>query len=98
MKTLLNKCFGWMIESNRGYHICAGYIIGAIFGIIPVIIAALSVEFKDWQWNGGKGWPVTKNGFDWLDVAATIIGGLLGLLIALPCHGRFEYSLLTGFF
>lgn len=71
MKKLFKKCFGWLGESDRPLHIIAGYLIGIIFGLIPVIIAALAVEFKDWMWNGHKGWPITKNSFDWLDVLAT---------------------------
>lgn len=97
MKTLLKKWCGWLTTSNRTHHIEAGFIVAALFGIVPTIIAALAVEFKDWQWNGGKGWPVAKNGFDWLDVAATLIGGILGVVMALLLVPE-KFSILTGFF
>lgn len=94
--------FGWLAASNRPGHLIAGSIIGSIFGLIPVLIAALAVEFKDWAWNGSKGHIIfgwtSKNGFDWLDVAATIIGGAIGSLIVYVFAINYTFSYLTGFF
>lgn len=102
MKAFFKKWFGWLTQSNRSSHIIAGSIIGSIFGLIPVLIAALSVEFKDWAWNGSKGHAIlgwtTANGFDWLDVAATLIGGVIGSSILYFCAINYTFSFLTGFF
>ena len=64
----------WLNESNRPLHLKYG-IPTALFGTI-VFTAGVSVGmgFKDWQ-NRGK--------FDWLDVAATMIGGLIGQILQL---------------
>lgn len=102
MKAFFKKWFGWLAGSNRPSHLIVGSIIGSIFGFIPVLIAALAVEFKDWAWNGSKGHIIlgwkTKNGFDWLDVAATLIGGAIGSSIVYFCAINYAFSFLTGFF
>lgn len=94
MKAFLKKYLGWLTTSNRMLHVAAGTFISFFCGLIPVIIAALSVEFKDWAWHGGKGWWITKNGFDWLDFLATLIGGILGAL----CIWRTGGNFFTGVF
>lgn len=75
------RYFKWLTESNRPKHIIVGFFIGLIFGITGAFIAAASAEVKDWMWNGQKGgvfgW-IKGNGFDWLDFAATMIGGAIG--------------------
>lgn len=48
MKKFFKKYFGWLIESNRPKHFIAGFFIGGFLGFIPVIVAALTAEFKDW--------------------------------------------------
>ena len=62
----------WLRESNRLKHL--GYAIpcGILGTILFVTGLALGMEFKDKQW-GGK--------WDWLDIAATLIGGIIGQLI-----------------
>ena len=62
----------WLKESNRIKHLLYAIPIGFIFTILAVLGCALGMEFKDWQW-GGK--------FDWLDAAATMIGGIIGQLL-----------------
>lgn len=64
----------WLKESNRPLHLKYG-IPTALFGTIVFTAGvAVGMEFKDWQ-NGGK--------FDWLDIAATMIGGLIGQILQL---------------
>lgn len=62
----------WLKESNREKHLLYAIPIGLIFTILAVIGCAFGMEFKDQQ-HGGK--------FDWLDIAATLIGGLIGQLL-----------------
>ena len=59
----------WLKESNRTKHLLYAIPIGFILTILTVIGCAFGMEFKDKQY-GGK--------FDWLDIAATMIGGLIG--------------------
>lgn len=56
----------WLKESNRDKPLLYAIPIGFIFTILAVLGCAFGMEFKDKQW-GGK--------FDWLDIAATMIGG-----------------------
>ena len=60
---------GWITESNRDKHLLYAIPIGFIFTILAVLGCAFGMEFKDKLW-GGK--------FDWLDLAATMIGGVIG--------------------
>ena len=62
----------WITESNRKYHFLYAILIGLIFSILAVLGCAFGMEFKDKQY-GGK--------FDWLDIAATMLGGAVGQLI-----------------
>ena len=59
----------WLKESNRQKHFLYAIPIGFLFTILCVLGVASGLEFKDKQY-GGK--------FDWLDIAATMIGGLIG--------------------
>lgn len=62
----------WLTESNRQKHFWYAVPIGLVFTILAVIGCAFGMEFKDQQY-GGK--------FDFLDIAATVLGGLVGQLI-----------------
>lgn len=62
----------WLKESNRQKHMLYAIPIGLVFTILAVLGCAFGMEFKDKQY-GGK--------FDWLDIAATMIGGAIGQLI-----------------
>ena len=64
----------WLKESNRTNHLLYAIPIGFILTILTVIGCAFGMEFKDKQY-GGK--------FDWLDIAATMIGGLIGQILQL---------------
>lgn len=82
----MKKYFKWLLKSNRPAHIIVGFFICLAFGVDGAFVAAISAETKDWLWNGvrgGKlGW-LKGNGFDWLDFAATMLGGIVGALIRL---------------
>ena len=70
-----------MLESNRTKHLAVGFIIGFTFGYNAAIAAGAAAEFKDWTYSGYKGGKfgfMYGNGFDWLDLAATALGGLAG--------------------
>lgn len=62
----------WLKESNRNKHLLYAIPIGLVLTILAVIGCAFGMEFKDKQW-GGK--------FDWLDIAATMIGGAIGQIL-----------------
>lgn len=84
MKEFFKKAFGWLRESNRVKHFIAGAIIGFVAGLDAGIIAALAVEYKDWAHQGhSKGLNIFQkgSGWDWLDIAATVIGAVLGSLV-----------------
>ena len=62
----------WLKESNRPEHLLYAIPIGLIFTILAVIGCAFGMEFKDREYG---------NKFDWLDIAATMIGGAIGQLL-----------------
>lgn len=59
----------WLKESNRQKHLLYA---GLVFTILAVLGCAFGMEFKDKEY-GDK--------FDWLDIAATMIGGAIGQLL-----------------
>ena len=62
----------WLKESNRLEHLRYGYITACFLSVLFTIGCAVGMEFKDWQY-GGK--------FDFLDIAATALGGILGQIV-----------------
>lgn len=64
----------WLTKSNRLKHLIFAIPIGFVFTILCVLGVASGMELKDKSW-GGK--------WDWLDWLATMIGGLVGQLLAL---------------
>lgn len=62
----------WLKESNRTKHLLYAIPIGFICTILAVLGCAFGMEFKDKQY-GGK--------VDWLDIAATMIGGAIGQVL-----------------
>lgn len=62
----------WLKESNREKHLLYAIPIGFIFTILAVLGCAFGMEFKDKQYGGD---------FDWLDIAATMIGGAIGQIL-----------------
>lgn len=64
----------WLLESNRLKHLLFAIPCGLFLTILFVLGLTLGMEFKDKQYG---------NEFDWLDVAATMIGGTIGQIIML---------------
>lgn len=64
----------WIVESNRMKHLLYAIPIALIGTFIMIIGVAFGLEFKDKQYG---------NQFDWLDILATLIGGVIGQLIQL---------------
>lgn len=64
----------WLLESNRLKHLLFAIPCGLFLTILFVLGLALGMEFKDKQYS---------NEFDWLDIAATMIGGTIGQIIML---------------
>ena len=62
----------WLKESNRIKHLFYAIPIGLVFTILAVLGCAFGMEFKDKQYG---------NKFDWLDIAATMIGGAIGQVL-----------------
>ena len=62
----------WLKESNSIKHLIYAIPIGLIFTILAVLGCAFGMEFTDWQYKGK---------FDWLDIAATMIGGAIGQIL-----------------
>lgn len=73
----------WLTESNRQKHLLYAIPCGFIGTILFVLGLALGMEFKDKEY-GGK--------FDWLDISATMLGGIIGQLI----QALFIYGLITN--
>lgn len=62
----------WINESNRIKHLLYAIPAGALLTILFAAGLAVGMEFKDRAY-GGK--------WDWLDIAATLIGGFIGQAI-----------------
>ena len=59
----------WLKESNRPQHLLYAIPCGFLGTILFVAGLAVGMEFKD-KMGVGK--------FDWLDIAATMVGGCIG--------------------
>lgn len=66
------KYLNWIKESNRPKHLLYAIPCGLAFSILFVAGIAIGMEFKDKAW--GSKW-------DWLDLIATLLGGLIGQLL-----------------
>lgn len=73
----------WLTESNRQKHFLYAIPCAFIGTILFVLGLSLGMEFKDKAY-GGK--------FDWLDISATLLGGIIGQAI----QALFIYGLITG--
>ena len=59
----------WLRESNRSRHILYGFL-GALIGTLLFSIGlTIGKEYGDKTWGGE---------FDWLDILATLLGGIVG--------------------
>ena len=56
-------------DKTRWQHFGIGFVLGLLFTIVTVAVAAAAAEYKDHA-HGGK--------FDWGDLACTLLGGLAG--------------------
>lgn len=79
MKNVIKKVLDWFKESNRWKHLLGGFLVGLLplnmyAGLYGSVAVGLSLEYKDYA-HGGK--------FDWVDVAMTVGGGLVGSLLTL---------------
>lgn len=64
----------WINQSNRIKHLKYAILPAFLFTILFVAGLAVGMEFKDKQY-GSK--------FDYLDIAATLIGGIIGQVLQL---------------
>lgn len=62
----------WLIESNREKHLLYAIPCAFIGTILFAAGLAFGMEFKDKQYG---------NKFDWLDLIATLIGGIIGQVL-----------------
>lgn len=58
----------WLKQSNRQKHFWIGMLLGVLFTFVGAIAGGIYKEVQDKK--GGV--------FDWLDLAATVLGGLIG--------------------
>jgi len=65
---------GWMTESNRGKHFLYAIPVAFVFTLLAVLGCASGMEYKDKAYG---------NKWDWLDWAATMLGGLVGQALQL---------------
>lgn len=63
---------GWFRESHRAEHYTYGIMVGLLLTLFGAIGCALGLEYKDKAWGGR---------WDWLDLLATVFGGVLGQLL-----------------
>lgn len=74
----------WLLESNRWKHL-VGVLILSLFGTILMGIGCIGgMEFKDVHHYNGDHIPIKYwdwSPWDWLDVAAGMIGGIIGQAI-----------------
>lgn len=68
----MRKIFDWLMDSHHYFHLVFSIIVTIACGIIPAIIVAIALEYKDYAW-GGK--------FDFEDIGADLIGIVVGTLI-----------------
>lgn len=62
----------WILKSNRQKHLVYAILSAIILTIIFVLGLAAGMEFKDRQYG---------NKFDWLDLFATVLGGIIGQIL-----------------
>lgn len=71
----------WITESNRWKHL-VGIMILSFFGTILMGIGCIGgMEFKDVHHANGDSKPIWEwdwSAWDWLDVLAGMIGGIIG--------------------
>lgn len=64
----------WILESNRQKHFLYAIPCAIMLTILFVLGLAIGMEFKD---------KLYGNKWDWLDLLATILGGIVGQIVQL---------------
>ena len=64
----------WITESNRQKHFKYAIVCGFAGTFLFALGVAMGLEYKDYAYG---------NKWDWLDIAATLLGGLVGQLLQL---------------
>lgn len=62
----------WITESNRQKHFKYAILCGFVGTFLFALGVAMGLEYKDYAYG---------NKWDWLDIAATLLGGLVGQLL-----------------
>lgn len=79
----------WLLKSNRWKHLVGVFLV-SLFGTILMGIGCIGgMEFKDVHHYNGDSVPLKYwdwSAWDWLDVAAGLIGGVIATLIHLLCY------------
>lgn len=68
----MRKVFDWLMSSHHYLHLTFSAAIAICCGIVPALIVAFALEYKDKAW-GGK--------FDFEDIGADCIGVVVGTLV-----------------
>ena len=76
----------WITESNRWKHMIGGFALSVLFTFFCALGAGIGMEVKDCQYYNGDArrmidWDWCC--FDWLDLSATCIGGIIGQAVQL---------------
>ena len=71
MGEIINKAFGWLLESNRLAHLLCVGVMSIALGWCAGVASIISLEYKDVQRGGWSCW-------DWLDCLAGAIGCAIG--------------------
>lgn len=64
----------WLFESNRMKHLICAIPCAFLLTFLFALGLGVGMEFKDKQWGGR---------WDWLDLTATCIGGVIGQALQL---------------
>lgn len=62
----------WITESDRQKHFKYAILCGFVGTFLFALGVAMGLEYKDYAYG---------NKWDWLDIAATLLGGLVGQLL-----------------
>lgn len=72
----------WILESNRKKHFLYAILAAYLLTILFAAGLAFGMEFKDKQYG---------NSFDWLDILATLLGGLVGQILQILAILMFQW-------
>lgn len=68
----------WITESNRPKHFKYAIVCGFVGTFLFALGIAMGLEYKDYAYG---------NKWDWLDIAATLLGGLVGQILQIVFFG-----------